>query len=125
MECRRVTLFGLPVAAGDGIAHFGMIYRFVHAQLKRTNGTEFARHARIERQLALQTYVRDPRSPWQKGSVEDAIGHLRRDLPRKTDITVLSQRQLDAILSAHNNTPKKMPRLPTPRRDLQPVAPRM
>jgi len=71
------------------------------------NGTEFTRHHRIARQLGVQTYFCDPRSPWQKGSVENAIGRLRRHLPRKTDIAALPRASLDAILSAHNNTPRK------------------
>ena len=71
------------------------------------NGTEFTRHRQIERQLTLDTYFCDPRSPWQKGSVENAIGRLRRDLPRKTERLGLSQRKIDAILARHNHTPRK------------------
>jgi transposase, IS30 family len=71
------------------------------------NGTEFTRHQRIARRLRAQTYFCDPRAPWQKGGVENAIGRLRRDLPRKTDLAVLPRRTLDAILAAHNNTPRK------------------
>jgi IS30 family transposase len=71
------------------------------------NGTEFTRHQRIAHQLGVQTFFCDPRAPWQKGGVENAIGRLRRNLPRKTDITALPHTRLDAILAAHNNTPRK------------------
>jgi IS30 family transposase len=71
------------------------------------NGTEFMRYRTIEQQLELDTYFCDPRSPWQKGGVENAIGRLRRDLPRKTEPDALSQRTLDAILARHNHTPRK------------------
>ena len=77
-------------------------------------GTEFARHRRIAQRLALDTWFCDPRSPWQKGGVENAIGRLRRDLPRKTDAGDLSQRKLDAILAKHNHTPRKCLGFQTP-----------
>lgn len=71
------------------------------------NGTEFNRHQRIAEQLGLDTYFCDPRSPWQKGGVENAIGRLRRHLPRKTSLDSLQPDRLDAILARHNNTPRK------------------
>ena len=54
------------------------------------NGTEFARHYRLH-DLGIQTIFCDTRSPWQKGGVENAIGRLRRTLPRKTDLAALSE----------------------------------
>lgn len=71
------------------------------------NGTEFARHQRIARQLSLNTYFCDPHAPWQKGGVENAIGRLRRSLPRNTNIAALPRAALDAIIAQHNNTPRK------------------
>ena len=85
------------------------------------NGTEFTRHQRIARQLGVQTFFCDPRAPWQKGGVENAIGRLRRDLPRKTDIAALPHAQLDAILAAHNNTPRKCLGFLTPAEAFQPL----
>lgn len=85
------------------------------------NGSEFARYQQIERRLALDTYFCDPRSPWQKGSVENAIGRLRRDLPRKTQPNTLSQRTLDAILARHNHTPRKCLGFQTPAEAFTPL----
>jgi transposase, IS30 family len=78
------------------------------------NGTEFYKHHRLENQLNLQTYFCDPRSPWQKGGIENAIGRLRRALPRKTDITDLPHQQLNAIIANYNNTPRKCLGFKTP-----------
>jgi IS30 family transposase len=47
------------------------------------NGGEFYAHQK----LPLQAYFCDPHSPWQRGSVENANGVLRRSLPRKTRIS--------------------------------------
>ena len=67
------------------------------------NGGEFARH----HQLGCKTYFCDPHSPWQKGAVENAIGRLRRDLPRGTDLAHYSQQDLDDLIALHNDTPRK------------------
>jgi len=71
------------------------------------NGTEFALHYRLTEQLALQTFFCDPHSPWQKGGVENAIGRLRRRLPRKTNLAALSRRQIARIVRIYNDTPRK------------------
>ena len=71
------------------------------------NGPEFARHYQLSKQLGIRTFFCDPRAPWQKGGVENAIGRLRRYLPRKTDLNQLSPGDLDAIASQYNNTPRK------------------
>ena len=50
------------------------------------NGTEFAKHTKN----GLPTYFCDTHSPWQKGGVENANGRLRRWLPRKTNLDLVS-----------------------------------
>lgn len=71
------------------------------------NGTEFAEHYRLHRSLGVQTFFCDPHSPWQKGGAENAIGRLRRSLPRKTDLGTLVRATLDRLIARHNNTPRK------------------
>lgn len=67
------------------------------------NGTEFADHYR----LGLPTFFCDPHAPWQKGGVENAIGRIRRFLPRKTDLDSLSSDHINAIAQAYNHTPRQ------------------
>jgi len=78
------------------------------------NGTEFAQHHLLNDQLAIRTYFCDPHSPWQKGSVENAIGRLRRYLPRKTNLDTIKSTSLDILIAAHNNTPRKCLGFKTP-----------
>ena len=80
------------------------------AQWRRTvtfdNGTEFARHHRLH-ELGVETFFCDTHSPWQKGGVENAIGRMRRTLPRKTDMAALSEDRFVRLVQAYNNTPRK------------------
>ncbi len=70
------------------------------------NGTEFARHYELHA-LDMETFFCDTRSPWQKGGVENAIGRMRRSLPRKTDLATLTRHRFTQLISAYNNTPRK------------------
>ena len=70
------------------------------------NGTEFARHYQLH-DLGIETFFCDTRSPWQKGGVENAIGRMRRSLPRKTDLAGLSEDQFVELVQTYNNTPRK------------------
>jgi IS30 family transposase len=86
------------------------LLRPIPAELRRTitfdNGTEFARHTRLN-SLNLQTFFCDPYAPWQKGGIENAIGRMRRLIPRKTDLATISDRHFTALLQAYNATPRK------------------
>lgn len=70
------------------------------------NGTEFARHYELHR-FDIATFFCDPYAPWQKGGIENAIGRMRRKIPRKTDLAQLSERHLAKLICAYNNTPRK------------------
>jgi len=84
----------------------GMI-RAVPRRLKRSmtfdNGTEFAEHYT----LGLSTYFCEPHSPWQKGGVENAIGRIRRFLPRKTNLDTVTHAQIRRIAHTYNHTPRR------------------
>ena len=82
----------------------------VPRRMRRTatfdNGTEFALHYRLH-ELGVETFFCDVRSPWQKGGVENAIGRLRRWLPRKTKLEEVSDEELAGVIWWYNNTPRK------------------
>jgi transposase, IS30 family len=78
------------------------------------NGTEFAEHQSLAPALPLGTFFCDPHSPWQKGSVENAIGRLRRSLPRKTDLATLTHEDFYDIVLTYNSTPRKCLGFKTP-----------
>ena len=55
----------------------------------------------------MQTFFCDPHSPWQRGSIENANGLLRRDLPRKTSLQGCTDVDIDDIVWCLNSTPRK------------------
>jgi len=73
------------------------------------NGTEFALHYQLTQRLGLPTFFCDAHKPWQKGGIENAIGPLRRLLPRKTHLASLPLEDLFACALRYNNTPRKCP----------------
>ena len=77
------------------------------------NGTEFARHHQLHA-LGIETFFCDTYAPWQKGGVENAIGRMRRNLPRKTDLATLSDERFARLVQVYNNTPRKCLRYNTP-----------
>jgi IS30 family transposase len=77
-------------------------------------GTEMARHKSFTVATDLQVYFCDPRSPWQRGSNENTNGLLRQYLPRATNLSRLSQTQLNAIAMRLNQRPRKTLDFETP-----------
>ena len=78
-------------------------------------GSEFAAYAALDRHLALASYSCDPRSPWQKGGVENANGRVRRFLPREAAPGTLSRDQLRRLADRLNDTPRRCLGYRTPR----------
>lgn len=67
------------------------------------NGSEFAEHKKI----GIKTYFCDPYSSWQKGTNENSNGLIRRYLPKKTDLTKVTQEELNDIIAEINSRPRK------------------
>ena len=92
--------------------------------LRRTitmdNGTEFASHYELTQDLNMQTYFCDPHSPWQKGGIENINGRLRRYLPRKTNISSITDQDLQLLALQLNSTPRKCLDYKTPIEVLSP-----
>jgi len=86
----------------------------LRATITFDNGTEFAQHHRLHKPLGVDTFFCDPHSPWQKGGVENAIGRLRRFLPRSANLERLTHDQLKRLETNCNHTPRKCLDFQTP-----------
>lgn len=82
------------------------------------NGSENVGHERINEALGTQSYFCDAYASWQKGSVENGIGLIRDYLPKRTDLTQISDSRLKYIQDELNNRPRKCLGWKTPRQVL-------
>jgi IS30 family transposase len=81
------------------------------AQLRRSithdQGPEMSEHVRFSVETGVEVYFCDLKSPWQRGTNENTNGLLRQYLPKRTDLSIYNQRQLDAIAKSLNTRPRK------------------
>ncbi len=56
--------------------------------------------------FGLPVFFCDPYSSWQKGSVENVIGLLRRYLPKGRDLATITPKQLKALQDTLNHRPR-------------------
>ena len=99
-------------------AGFTKKLRHVPALLRKTltydRGKEMAEHEQLAQRLAIQIFFADPYSPWQRGTNENTNGLLRQYLPKGTDLSGYTQRELNAIAHRLNTRPRKCLDFATP-----------
>jgi len=82
--------------------------------ITRDNGIENKQHEQLAEDLQVENYFCDPYSSWQKGSVENTIGRIRRFIPKGADISEYSDEYIQEIEDWLNHTPRKCLDFKTP-----------
>jgi IS30 family transposase len=110
---RYVMLLKLPNGHGAESVRKAMTKRILTlpAQLRRSitwdQGKEMAQHVQFTVDTGVQICFCDPKSPWQRGSNENTNGLLRQYLPKTSDLSQCTQRELDAIARSLNTRPRQ------------------
>lgn len=71
------------------------------------NGSEFAAHEVIARELGTTVYFAHPYSSWEKGAIENMNGLIRQYIPKKTDFKGVSNGFITFVMEKLNNRPRK------------------
>ena len=100
------------------VAALSQQVRKLPATLRRSltwdRGLEMAKHKDFTVATNMQVYFCDPQSPWQRGSNENTNLLLRQYFPRGTDLSRVSQAQLDQVSLRLNQRPRKTLGFQTP-----------
>jgi IS30 family transposase len=78
------------------------------------NGTENTKHLRTNRILGTRSYFCEPYHSWERGTVENTIGLVRRFFPKKTDFATISKSRIQSVERWLNNRPRKCLGFKTP-----------
>lgn len=104
---RRLQSKDAQVAAAAIVEELGGLPAHARRTITHDNGGEFARHETVAKRIGLRAFFCDPHRPWQRGSIENANGLLRRDLPRKTNLSTYTDADIDDVVWSLNSTPRK------------------
>jgi IS30 family transposase len=99
--------------------HVGKLPAALRRSLTWDRGLEMAQHKSFTVDTEVKVYFCDPQSPWQRGSNENTNGLLRQYFPKRTDLSVYSQEELDAVALRLNQRPRKTLGFQTPADKLQ------
>jgi len=78
------------------------------------NGPENTCHGWINRTLGTKSYFCEPYHSWEKGTVENSIGLIRRYFPKGTYFNNVTRNQLISVENRLNNRPRKCLNYQTP-----------
>jgi len=72
------------------------------------NGPENKDGGRFQQTTAMTVYKTVPYHSWEKGTVENTVGRVRRSIPKKKSIDHITQKQLNVVEDNMNTTPRKV-----------------
>lgn len=115
VQCERKLKFVLIHKVKDGSAEAtkGAIEKGIQSlspsifqSLTWDNGKEGVCHRDLRDIYGIPSYFCDPYASWQKGGVENVNGMIRRYLPRQTDMSKVTEKEIERIQNKINRIPR-------------------
>lgn len=75
--------------------------------ITQDNGKENSKYTYITQELSMKVFFCHPYSPWEKGTVENTNGRIRKFLPKGIRLDDISVKQIREIEIRLNSTPRK------------------
>lgn len=99
----------LPGEQGDPVytAITARKHRLYARSFTFDRGACFSLWQMIEQDTNAPVYFAHPRSPWERGTNENANGRLRRVFPKRSDFSTITQRDVNAVVRIMNHTKRK------------------
>lgn len=98
-------------------ALYSLLHQFPK-QLKQSitydNGLENVEHTVLNEQLGTSSFFCQPYHAWEKATVENTNGLIRRFLPKKTNFDIISDSNIQQVESWLNDRPRKCLEFNTP-----------
>ncbi len=86
----------------------------MHLLFLDNNGLEFSNHEKINKELNIKSYFCKPYAGYEKGTVENINGIIRRFFPKGTNFDTMSEDKIKFVEDWINNRPVKILNCMTP-----------
>lgn len=87
--------------------------------LTADNGKENTNHQEVTDYLGMPVYFCHAYHSWEKGTVENTIGRIRRYIPKGESIDLISEEEIQMVEDKMNHTPRKCLQFLTPYEKMQ------
>jgi transposase, IS30 family len=87
--------------------------------LTSDNGTEFANHQQIAQYYGIVWYFAHPHAPYERGTNENQIGLIRQFFTSKTDLSTVSDKEVQSVQNQLNARPRKKLNWESPKKQFE------
>lgn len=104
----RLTNKGSEVKSRHTVRSMSRLPNQIVRTLTLDNGSENTDHGYITDNISgIKVYYCHPYHSWEKGTVENTIGRIRRYIPKGTDLRLISDDKIEELEYILNSTPRK------------------